>query len=183
MNKKICSSCAFSVLALAVASPAVFAATTITQEEVVAAQQKWGECLVNIGKTSVDKGDIKAAAQTCIDSLYAYDNGGVLFKPTKAAADQFRETKDQALSYFVAGGIPEDHGFALQPWTNVRFENSGVLMDSDSALAMGNYYFTDGKTGKEVKVEYTFGYKKDKDGKLRINLHHSSLPYAPPAAH
>ncbi len=61
----------------------------------------------------------------------------------------------------------------------VRFENSGTIIDSDSAISMGNYYFTDTNTGKETKVEYTFGYKKDKDGKLRINLHHSSLPYAP----
>ncbi len=179
MNKKISMLCAFSVLAMATVSPAAFAAGAITQDEVMVAQQKWGECLVKIGQTSVDKGDVKAAALSCIDSLYAYDNGGVLFKPTKAAVDQFRETKDQALSYFVAGGIPEDHGFALQPWTKVRFENSNTLADSDSAIAMGNYYFTDGKTGNEVKVEYTFGYIKDKDGKLRINLHHSSLPYAP----
>ncbi len=42
---------------------------------------------------------------------------------------------------------------------------------------MGNYYFTDAKTGDEVKVEYLFGYVRDKDGKLRINVHHSSLPY------
>jgi hypothetical protein len=39
-----------------------------------------------------------------------------------------------------------------------------------------NYFFTP-KEGKEVKVEYTFGYIKGKDGKLKINLHHSSLPY------
>lgn len=43
---------------------------------------------------------------------------------------------------------------------------------------MGNYYFTDANTNKEIKVEYTFGYIKDKDGNLKINLHHSSLPYA-----
>jgi hypothetical protein len=179
MNKMMSCVYASALFSLTIVSGSAFAEGVISADEVAAAQKTWGECLVKIGKTSEEKGDVKAAAASCIDSLYAYDNGGVLFKPTKAAADQFRETKVEALSYFVAGNIPEDHGFALQPWTNVRFENSGTLIDSDSAIAMGNYYFTDGKTGKEVKVEYTFGYKKDKDGKLRINLHHSSLPYAP----
>ncbi|CAE7786141.1 rbcL, partial [Symbiodinium pilosum] len=42
--------------------------------------------------------------------------------------------------------------------------------------------------GSISKVEYTFGYRKCEDGKVRICLHHSSLPYpgcaasAPPAA-
>ena len=40
---------------------------------------------------------------------------------------------------------------------------------------MGNYYFTD-LTGVETKVEYTFGYKLS-NGELKIDLHHSSLPF------
>ena len=40
---------------------------------------------------------------------------------------------------------------------------------------MGNYFFTTPE-GEEVKVEYTFGYITDSEGKLRINLHHSSMP-------
>ena len=28
-------------------------------------------------------------------------------------------------------------------------------------------------------VEYTFGYKRNSDGKVRICLHHSSIPYEP----
>jgi hypothetical protein len=179
MNKKIRIICAMSTFTLAAFSFSAFAAGPITKEEVASAQQKWGECLVKIGQTSTNKGDVKAAAATCIDTLYAYDNGGVLFKPTKAAEVQFRPTKKDALSYFVTGDIKEDHGFALQPWSKVRFENASTITDSDSAISMGNYYFTDAKTGKEVKVEYTFGYTKDDKGNLRINLHHSSLPYTP----
>lgn len=49
------------------------------------------------------------------------------------------------------------------------------IIDGDSALAMGNYFFT-GPDGAEVKVEYTFGYKADGNGDLRIRLHHSSMP-------
>jgi len=46
----------------------------------------------------------------------------------------------------------------------------------DTALAMGNYFFTSPE-GEEVKVEYTFGYFLDAEGNVRINLHHSSVPY------
>jgi hypothetical protein len=43
-------------------------------------------------------------------------------------------------------------------------------------LAMGNYFFTD-LSGIMVKVEYTFGYIRGNNGNLKINLHHSSLPF------
>lgn len=61
---------------------------------------------------------------------------------------------------------------------NVRWENNGVYTDSDSAMAMGNYYFT-APDGSETKVEYTFGYVLDAAGELKVNLHHSWLPYRP----
>lgn len=121
----------------------------------------------------------KKLAADHVDTLYAYDEGTVLFKPTKAAAQQFRHTEPEAISYFVTGVVPEDHGFALQPWSAVRFENDGIIIDSDSAVAMGDYFFTDANTGKEVMVEFTFGYIRGADGKLLINLHHSAFPYQP----
>ena len=51
----------------------------------------------------------------------------------------------------------EDGGFAIQPWTKVRFENTGFILEESRAIAMGNYFFTT-TDGIEVKVEYTFGY-------------------------
>ena len=44
---------------------------------------------------------------------------------------------------------------------------------------MGYYIFTDATTQDKVRVEYTFGYKRCADGKPRIYLHHSSVPYGP----
>ncbi len=150
----------------------------ITEEEILHAQKGWAEGVVSIGRAYVDKKDYEAAAAEFVDAFYGYDKGPVLFKPTKASAVKFRSTKEEALSYFVKGSIPEDHGFVLQPWSNVRFKNAGIVIDSDSALAMGVYFFTDATTSEEVEVEYTFGYFKDESGKIRIMLHHSSLPYA-----
>jgi photosystem II stability/assembly factor-like uncharacterized protein len=55
-----------------------------------------------------------------------------------------------------------------------------VALSRDAALAMGNVTFTD-DTGAQVKVDKTFGYRRDSSGALRIVLHHSSLPYMPPS--
>lgn len=67
----------------------------------------------------------------------------------------------------------------MQPWTNVRFENETIILEENRAFAMGNYFFTD-LNGDESKVEYTFGYVKDGEGNLKIDVHHSSLPFSPP---
>merc|ERR1712050_95169 len=117
-----------------------------------------------------------------INNLYGYAQGDVLFKPTLAAEQQFRDTFDGALSYFVAKNsqapnsvIHEDSGFAIKGWTAVRFENTEVITSGTNAMAMGNYFFTN--QGGVTKVEYTFGYFLDAAGNLRINAHHSALPY------
>ncbi|EOC7934813.1 hypothetical protein ACI8HB_003639 [Vibrio cholerae] len=165
-----------AVISLAIASLGAFNANAepISTLEVEAAQQGWGEGIVKIGKAK----DPRKAAIEHLDEFYAFDNGQVLFKPTLASADQFRGTKKEALSYFIGQDLAEDKGFALAPYTKVRWENEGIVTDDDSAMAMGNYFFT--KTnGEEVKVEYSFGYIKDKNGKLKINLHHSSMPFSP----
>merc|ERR1711988_1450961 len=48
-----------------------------------------------------------------------------------------------------------------------------------AADAMGNYYFTDATAGDVTQVEYTFGYERCNDDKVRIFLHHSSVPFNP----
>ena len=150
----------------------------ITQEEVKKIQNTWGEGVVKIGSLKNNRIECEKFTSEFLDNLYAFEIGNVLFKPTKCAIEQFRPTKSEALSYFIAGddrACSEDKGFAIQPWTKVRFENSGFILEEERALSMGNYFFTD-LNGDEAKVEYTFGYKLI-DGKLKIDLHHSSFPY------
>lgn len=143
------------------------------------AQTRWADGIVRIGADFIEKRDYVQTAREHINSLYAYDISPVLFKPTKAVDQQFRGDKESALSYFVAsnGHCSEDKGFAIQPWTKVKFENSGIVIRGDTALAMGNYYFTDTE-GQDTMVEYSFGYIPDEKGALRIVLHHSSLPFS-----
>ncbi len=150
----------------------------ITKEEVKKIQNTWGEGVVKIGSLKHNRVECEKFTSDFLDNLYAFEMGDVLFKPTKCAIEQFRPTKSEALSYFIAGddrACDEDKGFAIQPWTKVRFENSGFILEEDRALSMGNYFFTD-LNGDEAKVEYTFGYKLI-NGKLKIDLHHSSFPY------
>lgn len=174
MKKIVFTGLIFSLL---FSGTAFAAESSISKQEVLDAQKAWADGIVAISKVFVDKGDFKERAAQHIKDLYAYDQSEVLFKPTLASDDQFRETYDQALSYFVGGKISEDKGFAIKPWSKVRFGEQQIITDSDSAIAMGNYFFTPVGSEEETKVEYTFAYMKDKDGKLRINVHHSSLPF------
>jgi len=167
------------VMTLALFAISTPAAAHITEDDVLKAQKAWGEGIEKISQVFMDEGDYKKAASDHIDTLYAYGISEVLFKPTLASSDQFRETKEEALSYFVGGIIKEDKGFAIKPWTKVRFGEQQIIVHGSEAIAMGNYFFTPKGSDEETKVEFTFGYMMDKKGNLRINAHHSSLPFTP----
>ena len=162
------------------------AQTVITYEEVNAAQQAWCDALVKIGKLEQEGGDYRAFAEQVLSEAYNYDHGKVFFKPTLAYGDQtFRNDKKGALAYFIGGDLeyPNDKGFALTPWVKARYDNAGknnegIQIYGSIAITMGNVWVTD-KNGKEVMVDKTWVFKKGKDGKLRIIVHKSSLPYSP----
>jgi hypothetical protein len=153
----------------------------ITESEVLAAQKAWGDALVAISTTYDEKGKdaAKALAEKVIDEAYAYQMGAVLFKPTLTKAPQtFRTTREGALAYFVGDNpsFPDDKGFALKGWRKVEIRNAGIFIDGNVATTMGNVLITD-KTGKVTTVDKTWKFIKDNNGKLRIVVHHSSLPY------
>lgn len=153
----------------------------ITLKDIEKSQKDWGQGIIDIGLAFLNKKDYYSLALKQVNEYYAYDISNVLFKPTKAVQNQFRHTKEEALSYFIGKNneCSEDLGFALQPWKEIRFENNDFIINDKQAICMGNYYFRD-YNGLEIKVEYTFGYIKDATGKMRINLHHSSIPFTPP---
>jgi hypothetical protein len=168
--------------ALASAAPVTHMGGDITEEQVLAAQQAWGEALVAISDTFEAEG-IDAAtelAREVIDSAYGHAMGPVLFKPTLAAPPQtFRTTPEGALSYFVGHDdeFPGDSGFALKGWQEVSIENAAIFISGDMALTMGTVSILDAD-GDTTTVDKTWGYHLDDEGELRIVLHHSSLPYA-----
>jgi len=149
----------------------------IQRSEVEAVQQRWGEGIVHIGAASAWE-ESYARAQTLARELYKWDEPAVLFAPTKAAQIPFRRTFEGAVSYFVGNNpsFPEDKGFALLRCASVRFENLDIVCHGDVATAMGHYFFGQAD-GTELKVEYSFVYVRDASGALKIQLHHSALPF------
>ena len=158
----------------------------VTRDEVIEAQNFWAKSIVDISETFLTGGDYVGLASERAGQLYGYDHSNVLFKPTKASHQQFRPTASDAMSYFVGhdaviDGFKEDQGFAINAkkgFSRVIFNNHQIDCHGDVAHAMGTYEFTCATTGEISDVEYTFGYKRNDDGKVRICLHHSSIPYA-----
>ena len=159
----------------------------LTEAEVLECQAKWANAIKSISATYLKKGDYVQAAADAAGELYGYGHSNVLFKPTKATKHPFRPTGEVAMSYFVGADAMnmdeykgEDAGFAInggKGWSNVVFTNHQIDLNGPVAIAMGSYDFTDASSGDVVTVEYTFGYKRNEDGKPRIFLHHSSVPY------
>ena len=150
----------------------------IKKDTIIQTQNNWSSYIIKISSFRDNYELCFQYADNFLNELYAFDQGIVLFKPTKAKEEQFRFTKDKALSYFIAGKkkiCKEDSGFAIHPWKNITFNNSSYIIEDNIAFVMGNYYFTD-LNDIVLKVEYTFGYKLIND-KMKIFLHHSSLPF------
>jgi len=156
---------------------------SFSRAEVEAAQQAWGDALVSVSRAYDEKGfeAAKALAERLIDELYGYQMGPVLFKPTLAyGSTAFRTTREAALSYFVGHDVkyPTDRGFALKHWRRVDAQNAAIFVGSDSGTSVGNVFFTDAD-GEVTVVDKTWTFVKDSKGKVRIMVHHSSLPYLP----
>jgi len=168
-------------------APAASATGPVTRDDVIAAQNHWANSIVDISRVFLQGGDYVGLAGERAGELYGYGHSNVLFKPTKASEHVFRPDATGAMSYFVGydavpGGFSEDHGFAINAkkgFSKVVFNNHQIDCHGEVALAMGTYDFTCATTGAVSSVEFTFGYKRNDDGKVRICLHHSSIPYAP----
>lgn len=154
----------------------------ITVEEVKKAIDGWGAALLAISAEHETNGAAAslALAEKVVDAAYGYNMGAVLFKPTLTSGVQtFRTTRAGAIAYFVGGNsrFPNDNGFAIKDWKKFGYKKAAIYINGDIALTMGNVMLTDSK-GKVTTVDKTWGFKKDQNGKLRIVLHHSSLPFA-----
>jgi len=157
----------------------------ITEAEVHRCQKKWTDAILTISKAYKNNGDYIGAAEVAAGKLYGYGHSKVMLKPTRGAQFPFRPTANEALSYFLGGnvvknGYQEDTGFAInggKGWSKIEIKNHDIDLNGNVAIAMGEYFFTCETSNENIKVEYTFGYKRNEDGKIRIFLHHSSMPY------
>lgn len=154
---------------------------TITEKELAEARINWGKGLIDISSTydhdSINK--VNSLASGILDNLYGFEFGPILFKPTLSGGIQtFRTDKEGTLSYFIGQNskYSSDTGFALKSWRESNSKTSSVFVENDIAMWMGWVSLTN-KDGDVVKVDKSWGYKRNKDGILKIVLHHSSLPY------
>ena len=148
----------------------------ITKEEIIKAQKEWSEGIIKMGEISNNRTLLESFVSDFLEDVYNFQEK-VLFKPTKAKIEQFRNNKESAVSYFIAGDdkkCKEDNGFALSNWSKITFENSDIIINENQGLAMGNYTFENNES--KIKVEYSFGYIKINKS-IKITLHHSSIPY------
>lgn len=165
------------------------AVAAVDASEVAQCQADWARAIVAISDAYRAGDAYVGVAEAAVDALYAYAYAPVLFKPTlgapKGARPPLRPTRTEALSYFVGhravGGAHEDDaGFAHnggRGWAHVALTNHRVEVHGSVAVAMGTYAFTCATTGDEVEAEYTFGYARGPDGRVRLFLHHSSMPW------
>jgi hypothetical protein len=155
---------------------------TITTEDILAAQKAWGDAMIKISEAFENKGLAAAntLAESIIDTMYGYNYGPVLFKPTMPSKEPFRTTKKGAVAYFSGAdsAYPNDKGFAIKGWVKVEFENHAIWKEGNLGIAQGHVMLTD-KNGAVTTVDKTFGFWKTPDGQVVIVLHHSSLPFKP----
>ena len=149
-----------------------------TENLVSQMQKRWANIVLKIGKEYKQKKNLDNLVFELLNNIYAFDYCDVLFKPTMAQVDQFRSSKEEFVSYFLGQNrvCEEDKGFAIKNWKSIEFKNFKISEYNNYLLSMGNYFFKD-QENKLLKVEYTFGFIKINNNELRINLHHSSIPY------
>ena len=73
----------------------------ITLDNIENIQKEWGDSLVKLGSLKNNRDACEKEAESLLNKLYGYQNGTVLFKPTKAKDNQLRLTFEGAKSYFI----------------------------------------------------------------------------------
>ena len=148
----------------------------ISNTHVMRIQQKWGKAFVKLNKIK-DRIELKKETKKFVKEFYNISDI-VLFKPTKASKIPIRMDLKAIMSYFICGHIKEDKGFALNPWDKVDFTNNNIIIKGNIAICMGKYVFISKINTQKLIAEYSIVYEKcKKTNKLKILLHHSSLPY------
>ena len=154
---------------------------TISEDTLVQARRDWGLGILNISEAYESSGIDKAriVANEFLDNLYGFEFGPILFKPTLSGGSKtFRPSKEGALSYFIGENpnYPNDTGFGIKYWRKVDSDTSAIFIEENVAMWIGWVTLVN-NNGDEVKVDKSWGYRKDDNGRLKIVLHHSSLPY------
>jgi hypothetical protein len=145
-----------------------------TKQELFEFIKSWIDGLSMI-RTAYEKNeDYKNIALEFINKHYLFNEELVLFKPTLTNKTIFRNSVDDALSYFIGGKYSEDTGFALKAYESIDINETNTIIEKDLIAIMGVLDFKLINSDESMRVAFTFVLKFSESG-LKIKIHHSSL--------
>ena len=145
-----------------------------TKQELFEFIKSWIDGLSMIRTAYKKNVDYKYMALEFINKHYLFNEESVLFKPTLTNKTIFRNSVDDALSYFIGGKYSEDTGFALKAFESVTIDETNTIIENDLIAIMGILDFKLLSPAEHMRVALTFISKTTESG-LKINIHHSSL--------
>ena len=108
-------------------------------------------------RTAYEKnGSKKEIALKFINKFYLFNEEPVLFKPTLTNKTIFRNSVDDAISYFIGGKYPEDTGFALKAYESVDINETNTIIEKDLIAIMGILNFKLINSDESMRVAFTF---------------------------
>ena len=145
-----------------------------TKQDLFEFIKSWTDGLSMI-RTAYEKNeDYKNIALEFINKHYLFNEESVLFKPTLTNKTIFRNSVDDALSYFIGGKYSEDTGFALKAYESIDINETNTIIEKDLIAIMGVLDFKLINSDESMRVAFTFVLKSSESG-LKIKVHHSSL--------
>ncbi len=145
-----------------------------TKQDLFEFIKSWTDGLSMIRTAYENNEDYKNMALEFINKHYLFNEESVLFKPTLTNKTIFRNSIDDALSYFIGGEYPEDTGFALKAYESVDINETNTIIEKDLIAIMGILNFKLINSDESMRVAFTFVLKSSETG-LKIKIHHSSL--------
>ena len=133
----------------------------------------WTKGVIEIGQAYSNKENYEKEALKFLSKHYAFKTQQILFKPTFTKEKIFRNSLEEALSYFIKGEFTEDDGFALKPWEEINLQELNILNEENLSSAMGTLSFKPVSSSDTTLVAFTFIFCLEEE-EIKIKIHHSS---------
>jgi hypothetical protein len=146
----------------------------ITNKNITEFITSWRDGIILVQKAYIANNDYKKQARNFVDNHYLFNEELVLFKPTLTNDVVFRNTPDDAVSYFIGGKYPEDKGFALNDFEDIEIDEINTIIEKELIAVMGVFILKLKNTNDPLRIAFTFILKSTNSG-LKIKIHHSSL--------
>ena len=133
----------------------------------------WTKGVIEIGQAYSNKENYEKEALKFLSKHYAFKTQQILFKPTFTKEKIFRNSLEEALSYFIKGEFTEDNGFALKPWEQINLKELNILNEENLSSVMGTLSFKPVSSSDTTLVAFTFVFCLEEE-EIKIKIHHSS---------